>query len=193
MSQKIVTLCDAHQLHDEEVPGAAWEVTLRAPGEAKATTWTVDLCEDDGKSLEDLATMLNAVGRVTDGPRRKMATAARKAARTDAQARTAPTAHEATRAPNRGLNTAVPANETAEGFPCPVDGCGKVPATRKALMLHLRHSHDGMSLAEAMGAPLPYECPDCDRAFSHVQGLGAHRRSAHGVRPHEAAGASGAA
>jgi len=153
-----------------------------APGATKATTWKVDLCEDDGKSLVDLATMLEEVGRVTDGPRRKVATAARKAARNAGEAHTAPRN-------NTGMNAAVSATETAEGFPCPMDGCGRVPRNRVALMSHLRHFHDGISLAEATGAPLPYACPDCDRRFSHAQGLGAHRRAAHG--PASGSGAAG--
>jgi hypothetical protein len=185
MAQKIVTLCDAHQLHEEEAPGETWEVTLRAPGETKATTWTVDLCTDDGKSLGDLATMLDAVGRVTDGPRRKVATAARKEARNAQEAHTAPRRHPST---NQGRNAPVQASATAEGFPCPVEGCTKVPKTRPGLISHLRTYHDGLSLAEATGAPMPHACPECGRMFSHVQGMGAHRRNVHGV-----AGASGAA
>jgi hypothetical protein len=195
MSQKIVTLCDAHQAHDEERPGLSWEVTLLAPGATKATTWAVDLCEDDGKTLEDLATMLTAVGRVTDGPRKRVTrdvesrTAANAAARV--AARNAQESHTAPRTgrTNVGANAPVGTElETAEGFPCPVDGCDKVPATRVGLMSHLKHYHDGLSLAEATGAPMPYPCQDCDRRFSHAQGLAAHRRSAHGV-----AGGSGAA
>lgn len=188
MAQKIVTLCDAHARNDEETEGAGWEVTLLAPGESKATTWAIDLCEDDGKTLSDLAVMLDAIGRVTEGPRRrgsKAPTAARNAARTDAGAHSAPTARASGLPP-------VEAPHTAAGYPCPLDGCGKVPANRKALMSHLRQQHDGMSLAEATGQPLPYACPDCERRFSHPTGLGAHRRSAHG-RVSDRAGVSGAA
>jgi hypothetical protein len=165
MAQRIVTICDAHARNDEETEGAPWEVTLLAPGESKATTWAIDLCEDDGKTLRDLAVMLDAVGHVTDGPRRrgsKAPTAAREAPRTAAQAVTAPTSTGA--------------------VACPVDGCDAVPRNRVALMSHLRARHDGMSLAEATGAPTPYACPNCDRRFSHPTGLGAHRRAAHGVR-----------
>lgn len=124
--------------------------------------------------------MLGAVGRVTDGPRRTVNTAARVAARA-AQGRP----HRAT---NRGANAAVGTDlETPEGWPCPVDGCEKVSNSRTGLASHVRHVH-GISLAEVIGAPTPYLCPDCPRAFSHRQGLGAHRRSAHG-----AASGSGAA
>src|SRR5436190_18891714 len=69
MAQRIVTLCDAHQQHDEDAPGVTWEVSLTAPGDSKPTVWEVDLCEDDGKTLRDLAVMLGAIGRRTAGPR----------------------------------------------------------------------------------------------------------------------------
>ena len=184
MAQKIVTLCDVHARHDEEHPGALWEVTLRAPGESRAVTWEVDLCDDDGKPLRDLALMLDEVGRVTDGPRRRMATAARKAARTNGQARTAPGVHRS----GRVYPSPVEAPHTAEGYPCPL-GCGKMARSRKALMSHLRAYHDGMSLAEATGQPLPYPCPDCPRKFSHATGLGAHRKAAHGYVSPSGAGA----
>lgn len=187
MGQKIITLCDVHELNDEEVTGEGWTVSLQAPGEGKPVTWEVDLCADDGKGLRDLAVMLDAVGRVVDGPRRKVATAARKAARRDAQGPAGPPAHAAPRPSKYGLPP-VEAPHTAEGYPCPVEGCGKLPATRKALMSHLQHYHDGLSLAEATGQPTPYACPDCERRFSHPTGLGAHRRAAHG---HVAGGSVG--
>jgi len=81
MAQRIITLCDVHARSDEDKAGATWEVTLTGPG-LKATTWEVDLCADDGKGLEDLATMLDEVGRVTHGKRAKAPTAARNGART---------------------------------------------------------------------------------------------------------------
>jgi hypothetical protein len=173
MAQKIVTLCDPHQRHDEEVPGAPWTVTLQGPEDGRPTTWAIDLCEDDGKTLVDLASMLDAVGRVVDGPRRKVATAARKAARAEAQAHHAPVYRNDAQRP-------VEAPRTAEGFPCPVDGCGKVPSTHAALSSHLRSFH-GTSIAAATGQPEPFQCPECDFSSARPQGLGAHRRSAHGV------------
>ena len=92
MAQKIVTMCDAHLYsEDAEVPGVAWEVTLLGPGQTKPTTWVVDLCADDGKTLEDLSVMLGTVGRVTDGPRRpRKPTADRTAPGAPAAAHTAP-------------------------------------------------------------------------------------------------------
>lgn len=188
MAQKIVTLCDAHQLHEEEVAGESWEVTLRAPGASKATTWAIDLCPEDGKTLVDLGTMLDAAGRVTDGPRRKAPTAARNTPRTDVQAHAAPTATRG------GAMAPVAVAHTPEGWPCPVDGCGKVSATRAGLQTHVRAYHQ-MSLAEATGAPLPYACDvaGCDRRFSHVQGLAAHRRNGHGLSRHASGEGTGAA
>lgn len=156
MAQKIVTLCDVHQRNEEEVAGAAWSITMVGPDHSRPVTWEVDLCDDDGKTLRDLAIMLDAVGRRTAGPK----------PRTSA-ARTGP-------AP-------VAAPHTANDWPCPMDGCDKSSTTRGGLMSHLRTAHDNISLAEATGQPLPYACPDCDRKFSHPTGLGAHRRSAHGV------------
>jgi hypothetical protein len=174
MAQRIVTLCDVHARNDEDMAGATWEVTLTGPGQ-KATTWEVDLCEDDAKTLGDLAVMLDAVGRVTHGRRTKAPTAPRKAASGPGQAHTAP-------APRYGGGTPIEGRQDEAGnYPCPVEGCGKVPSTRKALMSHLRQYHEGMSMAEAYGEPLPYGCPDCDKRFSHATGLGAHRRAAHGV------------
>lgn len=164
MAQRIVTLCDAHAAHDEEVPGVTWVVTLGGRDSRKPTTWEVDLCPDDGKTLEDLATMLGAVGRVVDGPRKP--SKAPTAARRDGARPTGP-------AP-----LAAP-QDASGGYPCPM--CEKVSRNRKSLMSHLRANHDGMSLAEAMGQPLPFPCPDCQRKFSHATGLGAHRRAAHGV------------
>jgi len=190
MAQKIVTVCDAHQLHEEEVEGQSWEVSIRPPGAPRATTWEVDLCTDDGKTLVDLGAMLDAVGRVTEGPRRKASTAARNTPRTDAQAHAAPMP---TRARRKGANTAaLEVPHTAEGWPCPVEGCTHVSTTRSALGVHVRARHD-QSLAEALGVPTPYVCDVCEKQFSHPQGLGAHRRAAHGLSRHVRAEESGAA
>lgn len=168
MAQRIVTLCDAHQTeHDEEVPGTTWEVTLMAPGETKPRTWEVDLCEADGKPLTDLATYLSTIGRQTEGPKRKRAAAAK------ASSQVGGSAHAAAQVTDD------------EAWPCPVEGCGKRPATRKALGSHLRQYHDGMSLAQALGEPEPFKCPDCDFTSSRPQGVGAHRSHAHGYVPGE--------
>lgn len=165
MAQKIVTLCDVHQRNDEERAGVAWELTMTGPDNSRPITWEVDLCDDDGKMLRDLATMLDQVGRRTGGTK---ASAARTAT-------ASPKVHTSGPAP-------VESRHTAEGWPCPMDGCDKAPQTRAGLMSHLRTQHDGISLAEATGQPLPYACPECDRKFSHPTGLGAHRRAAHGVK-----------
>lgn len=156
MAQRIVFLCDVHARNDEDVAGATWEVTLTGP-DRRSTTWEVDLCEDDSKTLRDLGIMLDAVGRVTQGRRTKAPTAARKAASEAGQAHVAP-----------------------EGHPCPVEGCELVSRSANALATHVRSAH-GTTLAELNGEPTPYSCPECDRRFTHPQGLGAHRRSVHGV------------
>ena len=160
MAQKIVTLCDPHQANDEEVPGAPWVVTMQGPEDSRPTTWAIDLCEDDGKTLRDLAAMLGAVGRVTEGPRRGMPTAARKAAREAAQAHRAP--------------------EDQRGVPCPLEDCDSVLANESSRAAHMRQQH-GMSIAAALGQPEPYGCPDCDFRSARPQGLGAHRRAVHGT------------
>jgi len=170
MAQKIVTMCDAH-LHTEEaeVPGLAWEVTLLGPDATKPTTWSVDLCRADGKTLEDLAVMLGAVGRVIDGPRKpRKATAARESTPAPASSHAAPTE---------------PANGSMVPVPCPIAGCEAVPANRVALASHLRANHDGMTMAKAYGKPEPYACPEpgCEFRSARPQGLGAHRKAAHGT------------
>jgi hypothetical protein len=168
MAQKIVTLCDAHQANDEEAAGTPWEVTLRGPGLTKGATWEIDLCEQDGKTLTDLAVMLDAVGRRTAG----------KAPATAARTTTGPRAHTARTGTPRGHE--VPTNPDGSAT-CPVPGCGKVPSSRSALASHLRSNHDNMTLAEAYGWPMPYECPECGKRSDRPQGLAAHRRQAHGV------------
>ena len=184
MAQKIVTMCDAHMATtDDEVPAFAWEVTLLAPGESKPTTWSVDLCRDHAKELLDLADTLNSVGRITEGSRK----ARRANARATADRQSTPAPKEAHTAPSEPL--AAP-NGSMVPTPCPVDGCDAVPATRKSLVSHLRHMHDGMTMDQALGRARPYACPEpgCDFASSRPQGLGAHRKAAHGT-----AGASASA
>jgi hypothetical protein len=160
MAQRIVTLCDAHQQHDEDAPGVTWEVSLTAPGDSKPTVWEVDLCEDDGKTLRDLAVMLGTIGRRTAGPRTTAATAPRSSSGTP------PNPTTAHRAPG--------------GLPCPVEGCEETSPTYAASASHVRRVHD-MTMAQARGIPEPYACPDCDFRSSRPQGLGAHRKAAHGT------------
>lgn len=172
MSQKIVTLCDVHQHHDEEVPGVGWTITLHLPGDSRPTSWEVDLCADDAKGLTDLAALLDEVGRRTEGPRKAPA----------APVPAAPTAAPTAKRRYGGSMAPSEAPRNPDGsYPCPVEGCTKVPNGRKALMSHLRQYHDGLSIAEATGQPTPYACgaPGCDRSFSHAQGRAAHRTSAH--------------
>lgn len=157
MAQKIVTMCDAH-LHTEEseVPAHQWEVSLREPGAARSTTWSIDLCREDGKTLEDVAVMLGTWGRVIDGPRRlRKPVVARESKPEPGTAHTAP-----------------------ESFPCPVDGCDKVSATETGRGSHLRDIH-GTTYAEAAGLPVPFPCPQCDRAFTRAQSLGVHMARKH--------------
>jgi hypothetical protein len=68
MAQRIVTVCDVHQAHDAEAEGFTWTVSIAAPG-AKAVTYDVDLCGDDGKGLQDVLDFLADVGRQADGVR----------------------------------------------------------------------------------------------------------------------------
>jgi hypothetical protein len=163
MAQRIITLCDVHARSDEDAAGTTWAVTLQGP-DGKPTSWEIDLCEDDGKTLVDLAVMLNAVGRVTAGPKRRVAASERRQVREDQRS---------------GL-AAPKAPEAAPEWPCPL--CDKAPISRSALASHLNRHHDGITVAEARGEPLPFDCPECDKAFSHPTGLGAHRRTIHGVQ-----------
>src|SRR5262245_6472693 len=159
MAQRIVTMCDAHAANDEDAGGAPWQVSLLVPGDTKPTTWDVDLCEDDGKTLRDLAVMLDAIGRRVDGPRRARATAARASSSESKSAHTAPT----------------------DEWACPVHGADKMPVSRKALQSHLRGQHDGMSMAKAFGEPEPFTCPEpgCGFTSARPQGIGAHKMQSH--------------
>lgn len=135
-------------------------MSLTAPGDSKPTVWEVDLCEDDGKTLRDLAVMLGAIGRRTAGPRTTAATAARSSLGTTP-------AHRA------------PAGQDAP-WACPVEGCEETSPTQAARTSHVRRAHH-MTMAQAQGIPEPYACPDCDFRSRRPQGLGAHRKAAHGT------------
>lgn len=160
MAQRLITLCDAHiERGDDSHGGLQWEVTITAPG-GKPASYVIDLCADDAKPLADLAEFLADVGRKADTQQPR-----RTAAKSGGPARQTVTASAAD-APR----------------PCPVEGCPAVPSTETSLRSHLRQHHDGLTLAEALGEPLPYQCPECERRFSMPQGMGAHRKSVHGVR-----------
>lgn len=164
MAQRIVTICDAHTKRDAgDAPGSEWTVSITAPG-AKAASYVVDLCEEDAEPLRGLLAFLADVGRREGQQPRKIA---------------------AKSSPGR---SSVSASADPNRWACPVDGCGKVPSSRTALQSHLRSYHDGMTLARAFGEPEPHTCPECGSTFSHPQGLGAHRKSVHGVegtaKPH---------
>lgn len=178
MAQRIITLCDSHAAADEERPGVTWEVSVLAPGQTRPTTWEVDLCEDDGKTLEDLTAMLGAVGRVTDGPRksRKGGKAARPAAEPMPGSPTA-TLDAKSGSPGHAVN---PPRNAQGDYPCPVEGCDQVSISKTGLGTHLRKYHD-TTLGEALGLPLPFVCKvaGCGKAFSSPQGLGAHGRAVH--------------
>lgn len=165
MAQRIITLCDAHQeTTGEDVLGTAWEVSLLAPGASRPTTWSVDLCEDHGKELEDLAKMLGTVGRVLEGPRGAgKQSVARQSTPAPATSHTAP--------------SAAPTAQNA----CPVDGCDYKGPNRSSLNSHLRHQHS-LTRAKAFGQPEPYACPapGCGFRSSRPQGIGAHVHGAHG-------------
>jgi len=166
MAQRIYTVCDAHAANDEDSPGQAWEVTLKGPGITKGATWEIDLCEQDGKTLTDLAVMLDAVGRRTAG-RAVAASAARVSS--SGSARSAPR--------DRSDATPLPYNDDGS-VTCPV--CGKRPVSRKAMQSHLRQYHDGMTVARAFNLPEPHACPECEFRSAAPQGLAAHRKQVHG-------------
>ena len=66
-----------------------------------------------------------------------------------------------------------------EARTCPT-GCGYVSASQGGLTDHAKRQH-GKSLPELRGAPLAYNCPECEDRFTSPQGLGAHRKAIHGV------------
>lgn len=72
------------------------------------------------------------------------------------------------------------AADTRDPQTCPVKGCGHEAPNRQALASHARQIHDE-SLPALEGVPLPYVCPECGYRSSRPQGIGAHRRAAHGV------------
>jgi hypothetical protein len=160
MAQKIVTVCDSHQLRDEEESGFPWEIAITPPGGRRAT-FAVDLCEADGKPLQDLYDFLSEVARRLDhGPRN---------------------GKRGQRSPEE-IRDAVAAGEIAAGSVCPIEGCEHRTTTEQALRSHVR-DHHSLSLSEARGEPVPYACPaqGCGRAFSRKQGLAQHVRLSHGA------------
>lgn len=171
MAQRIITLCDAHALHDAEAPGVQWEVTITAPG-AKPTAYAIDLCDDDAKPLRDLLEFLAEAGR-------RAVQQPGKPARKSGGSGGPTGSHPAT----VGSPAAIAAGVPTEGpVPCPVDGCDMTPVSVDALGSHLRAHHD-TSIAEVYGLPTPYACDvdGCSRRFTHPQGLGAHKKATHGV------------
>lgn len=168
MAQRIITLCDAHIAADdgEEAGGVEWQVSITAPG-AKPMAYAIDLCDDDAKPLRDLLAFLSDVGRRAQQQGRKAAP----------------------KTPGSGgpVSSATMAGVPTEGpIACPVDGCDVTPASPDALQSHLRRHHD-TSMAEVYGLDTPYACdvPECHRRFTHPQGLGAHRKQAHGLGPND--------
>jgi hypothetical protein len=47
-----------------------------------------------------------------------------------------------------------------------------------SLRRHLLETHE-QSLEAAVGLPVPFVCPECERAFSRPQGLALHQRRTH--------------
>jgi len=112
MSQRIVTLCDAHQSRDEDVPGVPYDFALRSNG-GRFTFATVDLCEACAKPLVDVIAELTEVGREFDGEV-PGGESGRKRGRT-------------------------PIPETEENRTCP--DCGLISKSRNASMTHRRVRH----------------------------------------------------
>lgn len=74
MAQRIQTICDVHQSHDQTVDGLSWSITIAAPGD-NPVTYTIDLCDEDGRDLVKLTELLAAFGRrSSSGTHRKAKT-----------------------------------------------------------------------------------------------------------------------
>jgi uncharacterized C2H2 Zn-finger protein len=58
--------------------------------------------------------------------------------------------------------------------------CGLVSVNRTAMRTHLRARH-GKTVGQTTAATAALECPECGGAYDTPQGLGAHRKRAHGV------------
>jgi hypothetical protein len=120
MAQRIVTVCDVHQAHDAEAEGFTWTVSIAAPG-AKAVTYDVDLCGDDGKGLQDVLDFLADMGRPASGVR-------------------------PSRTPRKASQD-LPTETTNDGRPVCAQ-CGKVAKSMQGLRMHLTRSHGGTDAAE---------------------------------------------
>jgi hypothetical protein len=151
MAQRVVVLteCDKHQLDkDESVPGAEWTFTYRVPG-GRLTTRVVDVCADCAGPLGDAVALLISYGRTAQGGR-----------------------------PNSRAATTPEPEPVAPGVlscsECDYTTPPDLAKPRNALADHGRRKHD-KSLAELLGEPLDYVCPECQRPFSTPQGLAIHR------------------
>lgn len=173
MAQIISTICDQHQVNDVQVAARTYAVGLQMPG-GKRQEFEVDLCDDCAKALAVVQEFLSEVGRPPGKPPRK----------TKAKASTT-SSGDPVPAPD-GLHGPMggPVPESADGASleertCPT-GCGYVSASVGGLQDHAKRQHD-TSLSALRGKPLDYTCPECPEAFTTPQGLGAHRRTIHGV------------
>jgi uncharacterized C2H2 Zn-finger protein len=117
MAQRIQVVCDVHQARDEDADGFTWSVSITPPG-GRPVAYDVDLCEDDGKGLQDVLDFLAEVGRQVGSTR--TAKAPRKAQAVTFQ------------------------EVTSDGRPvCPQ--CGRVAKSQQGLRMHLTRTHGGWS------------------------------------------------
>jgi hypothetical protein len=164
MAQRIQTVCDVHLERGEDVEASTWEVLARKAG-TRTQSREVDLCDECAQVLATVAAFAAEHGRT--------------------QQMVGKTRPAVTPAAPRAAVTPVAAATDKGGKPvasCPVEGCGSVVQLSN-LGRHVRQVH-GLELgdvatAEAQPAAV-HECPDCERAFTRPQALGAHRYQVHG-------------
>jgi hypothetical protein len=180
MAQIITLVCDQHlQAGDGkggglDVPAATYLVGLTLPG-GRPQQWQVDLCEECAKALHVVADFLSDVGRPVAGQAPRQPKAPRGTVGTSAAAVSAGAG-----AVSRTTRRPKPEYGPDGRWHCPEAGCDKTAPTEGALRDHTKRIH-GKSLTLYRGAKITVHCPECQAGFTSRQGLGTHRRGAHGV------------
>lgn len=171
MAKEIVAWCDSHLSDDEDsrVPGSEVKIAI-----GDAMPRAIDLCPECFKALvEPLRELIAHEGQPV-----------RPADETKKQRR-------------RPMGRRSVFVEREDGrIDCPDPECGASYQSRSTWRKHLKNVHDlGVNEAEALYGSnisaddpqlpldeLPYACPDCDKRFAAMQGLGSHRARSHGYR-----------
>jgi hypothetical protein len=153
MSQRIVTVCDAHMRDgDDDVAGTTYRVAIGTP-DGRLRMFDIDVCVEHGIAFADLAAFVNELGRPVD-----------------------PTTGEVVTSIPASVESTDGSSEAERSCPC----CPRVSKNVAALRAHVRNMH-GMTLSMARGTPGDHVCPECGDSFDTPMGIGAHRARKHGV------------